>query len=51
MLRTLPKMLNPGQVTALLGALRTDRDRAMVDAMVLGGLRRGEWPFVARLIG
>jgi integrase/recombinase XerD len=40
--RTLPKVLTPEQVRALLGALRTDRDRAMVYAMVLGGLRRCE---------
>jgi site-specific recombinase XerD len=40
--RTLPKILSPAEVTALLGALRTDRDRAMVYAMVLGGLRRCE---------
>ena len=40
--RTLPKVLSPGEVTALLGALRTHRDRAMVYAMVLGGLRRCE---------
>ncbi len=40
--RTLPKILSPGEVTALLGALRTHRDRAMVYAMVLGGLRRCE---------
>jgi site-specific recombinase XerD len=40
--RTLPKILSPGEVTALLGALRTRRDRAMVYAMVLGGLRRCE---------
>jgi integrase/recombinase XerD len=40
--RTLPKILAPGEVTALLGALRTLRDRAMVYAMVLGGLRRCE---------
>jgi integrase/recombinase XerD len=40
--RTLPKILSPGEVTALLGALRTYRDRAMVYAMVLGGLRRCE---------
>ena len=40
--RTLPKILGPAEVTALLGALRTDRDRAMVYAMVLGGLRRCE---------
>jgi site-specific recombinase XerD len=40
--RTLPKILSPAEVTALLGALRTHRDRAMVYAMVLGGLRRCE---------
>src|SRR4051794_2743823 len=40
--RTLPKILSPVEVTALLAALRTRRDRAMVYAMVLGGLRRCE---------
>ena len=40
--RTLPKILSPGDVDALVGALRTHRDRAMVFAMVLGGLRRCE---------
>jgi site-specific recombinase XerD len=40
--RTLPKVLAPGEVDALLAALRTSRDRAMVLAMVLGGLRRCE---------
>lgn len=40
--RTLPRVLAPEEVNALLGALRTLRDRAMVEAMVLGGLRRGE---------
>jgi site-specific recombinase XerD len=40
--RTLPKILAPAEVIALLGALRTRRDRAMVYAMVLGGLRRCE---------
>ncbi|MCP4105124.1 MAG: tyrosine-type recombinase/integrase, partial [Desulfobacteraceae bacterium] len=40
--QTLPKILSPEQVQALLGALRTHRDRAMVYAMVLGGLRRCE---------
>ncbi len=40
--RTLPKVLSPGDVDALVGALRTHRDRAMVFAMVLGGLRRCE---------
>jgi len=40
--RTLPKILSPAEVRALLAALRTDRDRAMVLAMVIGGLRRCE---------
>jgi len=40
--RRLPKILNPGEVDALTAALRTHRDRAMVAAMVLGGLRRCE---------
>jgi site-specific recombinase XerD len=40
--RTLPKVLEPGEVDALVGALRRWRDRAMVEAMVLGGLRRCE---------
>jgi site-specific recombinase XerC len=40
--RTLPKILSPAEVTALLGVLRIHRDRAMVYAMVLGGLRRCE---------
>jgi integrase/recombinase XerD len=40
--RTLPKILTPGEVDALVAALRTHRDRAMVLAMVLGGLRRCE---------
>ena len=40
--RTLPRILAPGEVDALTGALRTHRDRAMVAAMVLGGLRRCE---------
>jgi integrase/recombinase XerD len=40
--RTLPRSLAPAQVDALLGSLRTWRDRAMVEAMVLGGLRRCE---------
>ncbi len=40
--RTLPQILEPGQVDGLLAALRTHRDRAMVTAMVLGGLRRCE---------
>jgi len=40
--RRLPRILNPDEVEALMGALRTDRDRAMAQAMLLGGLRRGE---------
>jgi integrase/recombinase XerD len=39
---TLPKILSPGEVDALVGSLRTARDRAMVLAMLLGGLRRCE---------
>jgi site-specific recombinase XerD len=40
--KTLPRVLAPAEVDALFGALRTDRDRAMVEAMMLGGLRRCE---------
>lgn len=40
--RLLPKILTPTEVDALFGALRTWRDRAMIEAMVLGGLRRCE---------
>jgi integrase/recombinase XerD len=40
--RTLPRILDPAEVDALTAALRTHRDRAMVAAMVLGGLRRCE---------
>ena len=40
--RTLPRFLGPAEVDALTAALRTHRDRAMVAAMVLGGLRRCE---------
>jgi site-specific recombinase XerD len=40
--RTLPRILSPAEVDALTSALRTHRDRAMVAAMVLGGLRRCE---------
>jgi site-specific recombinase XerD len=40
--RSLPKILSPVEVDALLGALRSWRDRAMVEAMLLGGLRRCE---------
>jgi integrase/recombinase XerD len=40
--RTLPKVLTPEEVRALLYSLRTDRDRAIVHGMVLAGLRRCE---------
>jgi site-specific recombinase XerD len=40
--RTLPKILAPAEVRALLSALRTQRDRAMILAMLVGGLRRCE---------
>ena len=40
--RTLPRVIDPDEVDALLGALRTHRDRAMVLAMLLGGLHRCE---------
>ena len=40
--RRLPRILDPGEVEALLAALRTRRDRAMVEAMLLAGLRRCE---------
>jgi integrase/recombinase XerD len=39
---TLPRIINPEEVDALMAALRTRRDRAMVEAMLLGGLRRCE---------
>jgi integrase/recombinase XerD len=40
--RRLPRILDPEELTSLMAALRTDRDRAMVQAMALGGLRRAE---------
>jgi integrase/recombinase XerD len=40
--RRLPRILTPVEVDALTAALRTHRDRAMIAAMVLGGLRRCE---------
>lgn len=40
--RTVPRILAPAEVDALNAALRTHRDRAMIAAMVLGGLRRCE---------
>jgi site-specific recombinase XerD len=40
--RTLPRIVDPAEVDALLAACRTLRDRGMFQAMVLGGLRRCE---------
>jgi integrase len=40
--RTLPRILTPPEVLALLDALRTHRDKTMVMAMLFGGLRRSE---------
>ena len=40
--RRLPQILEAGEVEALLAALRTTRDRAIVEAMLLGGFRRCE---------
>lgn len=40
--RTLPQVLAPDEVESVLGALNTARDRTMVLAMLLGGLRRCE---------
>ena len=40
--KLLPRILEPAAVNQLVAALRTARDRAMVEAMVLGGLRRCE---------
>src|SRR6267378_3241448 len=40
--RTLPRILSPREADRLVGALRTHRDRAMVLAMLLAGLRRCE---------
>jgi site-specific recombinase XerD len=40
--RTLPTILSPAEADRLVGALRTNRDRAMVAAMLFGGLRRCE---------
>ena len=40
--RTLPRILSPDEVDRFVGALRTHRDRAMVEAMLFGGLRRCE---------
>jgi integrase/recombinase XerD len=40
--RTLPRILEPGEANALLAALRTVRDVAMVELMLFGALRRCE---------
>jgi integrase/recombinase XerD len=40
--RTLPRVLSPGEVEAVLSAPNTTRDRVMILAMLLGGLRRCE---------
>ena len=40
--RRLPRILEVDEIDVLMGALRTERDRAMTQAMVLGGLRRCE---------
>jgi integrase len=40
--RTLPRVIDPDEANAFVGALRTHRDRAMIAAMLLGGLRRCE---------
>lgn len=40
--RTLPRVIDPEEVDGFVRALRKHRDRAMVDAMLLGGLRRCE---------
>jgi integrase/recombinase XerD len=40
--RTLPRVLEPAEVNALVGAVCTWRDRVMLEAMVLGGLRACE---------
>ena len=40
--RRLPRVLAPAEVEALMAALYTERDRAIVQAMLLAGLRRCE---------
>jgi site-specific recombinase XerD len=40
--RTLPRILAPADADRFMAVLRTHRDRAMVEAMLLGGLRRCE---------
>jgi integrase len=39
---TLPRVIDPDEVDTFIAALRCRRDRAMVEAMLLGGLRRCE---------
>ena len=40
--RRLPRIIEPVEADRLVGALRTERDRAIVQAMLLAGLRRCE---------
>ena len=40
--RRLPRVVEPAEADRLVGALRTQRDRAIVQAMLLAGLRRCE---------
>ena len=40
--RTVPRVLSPSDANSFISALRSHRDRAMVLAMLLGGLRRCE---------
>ena len=40
--RTLPRVIDLDEANVFLAALRTHRDQAMVEAMLLGGLRRCE---------
>ena len=40
--RSLPRVIDPDEVDIFIAALRTARDRAMAEAMLLGGLRRCE---------
>ena len=40
--RRLPRILDADEVELLMSSFRTDRDRAMAQAMLLGGLRRCE---------
>jgi len=40
--RMLPRICSPSDVNSIMESLRTERDRAMVEAMLFGGLRRCE---------